>query len=218
MIWSKDSFPDKVREDEDIILLIRQDIALLGLKFLSLFLVFFVLLIVRTVLAAVIDNVAFLAAYDTFIFSVNVILISIFTMTFHDYYLSLQIVTSERVIDIDQKGLFNREVNQLSLDKVQDVTYKQNSFLSVVFNFGNVIIETAGSNGVGNSETEDTMNGFVFNNVPNPKIVANLISKLYQNNQEEQKKEAAFYNAQYIQRAMQKDPQSDLNQLRTKSK
>lgn len=57
-----------------------------------------------------------------------------------DYY----ILTDQRIIDIDQNALFSRVFNEMPLDKIQDVSSQVVGLLSTVFNFGNVIIKTAG--------------------------------------------------------------------------
>ncbi|MDP3934814.1 MAG: PH domain-containing protein [Candidatus Giovannonibacteria bacterium] len=61
-----------------------------------------------------------------------------------DYYLDIWIITSERIIDIDQKGLFNREISEFMLDRVQDVTVEIPNFTATVLKYGNIIIQTAG--------------------------------------------------------------------------
>ena len=92
-------------------------------------------------------------------------------MRFHDYYLSVQIVTSRRIIDITQNGLFTREMNELSYNTIEDVNYKRSGLLATVFNFGDVILQTAaGSN--------KNTSGFIFKNIPYPAKVHSLIANL----------------------------------------
>jgi len=61
-----------------------------------------------------------------------------------DYYLDVWIITSERIIDIEQKGLFNREISEFMLDKVQDVTIEVPNMMAMFLKYGNLIIQTAG--------------------------------------------------------------------------
>ena len=70
-----------------------------------------------------------------------VLLMLIFWM---DYYLYVWIITSERIIDIEQKGLFNREISEFTLDKVQDITVKVPNMMATFLKYGDVIIQTAG--------------------------------------------------------------------------
>jgi uncharacterized membrane protein YdbT with pleckstrin-like domain len=54
------------------------------------------------------------------------------------------IVTDRNITQILQFGLFNRKVSQLNMVNVEDVTSVQNGFLSTIFGFGDLNIETAG--------------------------------------------------------------------------
>lgn len=62
-----------------------------------------------------------------------------------DYYLDVWIITSHRIIDINQNGLFSRVVTQYRLERIQNVTADVSGFLHTVFNFGDVQVETAGA-------------------------------------------------------------------------
>lgn len=85
------------------------------------------------------------------------------------YYLNLQIVTNERVVDVDQHSLLHHKISEVYLSRVQDVTAEVKGLLPTFFNYGNVHIQTAG-------ETER----FVFARIPNPAAVAKLIADLYE--------------------------------------
>jgi len=60
------------------------------------------------------------------------------------YYLDVWIVTTKRIIDIEQHGLFNREISEFLIARVQDVTIEIPGFISTMLNFGNITIQTAG--------------------------------------------------------------------------
>jgi Bacterial PH domain len=200
-LWKLRAFPSKISDDEDIVLITREDLIIIFTKGLGLFLIFFAMLIVRTISRGVLDELQ-MSLFDTLFYGVNVVLILFFTWIFHNYYLSLQIVTSERVIDIDQKGIFNREINELPLSSLEDVSFKQVGFLSTVFNYGNIILQTAGSGGSGTPEAK--MNGFTFNNVPNPSSIANTISALYKAEERSNFDYQAHANAQAMVNIMNK--------------
>jgi hypothetical protein len=85
---------------------------------------------------------------------------------FIDYYLDVSIVTSERIIDIEQDGFFSRIVAELRLYQVQDVTSEVKGFFPTLLNYGNVHIQTAGE-----------VERFCFENVPNPEEVRDIIIK-----------------------------------------
>lgn len=58
---------------------------------------------------------------------------------------SVLLVTSERVVDVDQRGLFSRTVSEAAFDKVQDVSYSVRGMLGTVMRCGSVTIQTAGT-------------------------------------------------------------------------
>lgn len=53
-------------------------------------------------------------------------------------------VTSEKIAQILYINLFNRKISQLSIGDVQDVTVTQKGILAHIFNYGTLVIETAG--------------------------------------------------------------------------
>lgn len=88
-----------------------------------------------------------------------------------DFYLDVWIVTNERVFDIEQKGLFSREVSIFNLSNVQDVSVEMHGPVATFLDFGEVHVQTAG-------ETRE----FVFHQVAKPyevqKIIIDLNHKL----------------------------------------
>lgn len=92
-----------------------------------------------------------------------------FFNSFIDYYLDVWIVTNKRIINIEQKGLFHREIAEHNLDKIQDVTGSQKGIFSTFFSFGDVHIQTAGE-----------VQRFIFRQVDNPFDIARTINNLLQ--------------------------------------
>lgn len=66
-------------------------------------------------------------------------------MVWLDFYLDVWIVTNFKLIEVEQKGFFHREISTLQLDKVQDVTVTVNGFLATWLDFGHIEVQTAGS-------------------------------------------------------------------------
>jgi len=60
------------------------------------------------------------------------------------YYLNVWIVTSERIIDVHQRGLFSRELLTAELERVQDVTVDTEGLFQTLFDYGALTIHTAG--------------------------------------------------------------------------
>jgi hypothetical protein len=84
-----------------------------------------------------------------------------------DYYLDVWLVTNERVVLLEQRGLFNRTVAELRLSRVQDVAAQTKGLASTIFNFGEVRVQTAGE-----------QNNFVFHQVAQPYEVAEKVMRL----------------------------------------
>ncbi len=58
------------------------------------------------------------------------------------WYYSVYIVTNERLIEIKQKGFFNRRFREYGLDKIQNINYHIKGFQAVIFQFGNIVAQT----------------------------------------------------------------------------
>ncbi len=203
-IWSSPAFPQKTNPEEDIILLVRQDIAVLIIRLLATLFVFFFLLIIKflaqRLLPADANNEVLLKFIDFFVALGSFVLLLAFLRYFHNFYLSLQLVTTDRVIDIDQKGIFRREVNELAISNIQDVTYKQNGFLPSLLGYGEVIIKTS-SIELG-STSDNTINGFVFENCPEPSKVSGILSDLYHQKHISETKRDAITSAEELRKVL----------------
>lgn len=97
------------------------------------------------------------------------LLIGVELYGFVNYYLDVYIVTDRRLVDISQKGLFRREISELHLRQVQDVSAHVDGVPETLFHFGNVFIQTAG-------ETKN----FIFESIPHPYAVAKQIVDLHE--------------------------------------
>lgn len=74
------------------------------------------------------------------------------------------IVTDLHVTEVQQLGLFNRKVSELSMANVEDVTSNTDGILPTIFNYGTLTIETAGE-----------QHNFVFKFCPNPGAYAKAL-------------------------------------------
>ena len=92
------------------------------------------------------------------------ILLFFFT-SFISFYLDVWIVTNDRIIDIEQFGLFSRTISELELFRIQDITTNVHGIFPTIFKYGDVTIQTASINTT-----------IIFHNVPYPdKIRQNLL-------------------------------------------
>lgn len=122
-------------------------------------------------------------------------LVTWFFIRWIDYYLDLAIVTDQRVVDIDQFGLFRRNVAELKHNVVQDVTTNKSGILQTFFDFGDVVIQTAG-------EQEN----FTFRTVPHPDDIARKIMAVGHEKDAEEKEasEAVVDAAEHMKEAAEK--------------
>lgn len=60
------------------------------------------------------------------------------------YQSNVVLVTSEKLAQVLYRTIFDRKISQLSIGDVQDVTVSQNGILARLFDYGTLIIETAG--------------------------------------------------------------------------
>jgi hypothetical protein len=83
-----------------------------------------------------------------------------------DYRNDIYVVNKVEVIDIQKVPLKSEERRQASLGVIQDVRYVQPDTLAKLLNYGNLLLETAG-----------TMGAFTFDRVPRPRQVQQTISR-----------------------------------------
>lgn len=84
-----------------------------------------------------------------------------------DYYLDVWLVTNERVLSLEQRGLFNRQVAELRLSRVQDVSSHVKGFFATILHFGDVKVQTAGEEP-----------NFMLKEIPQPYEVAEKVLRL----------------------------------------
>lgn len=65
--------------------------------------------------------------------------------TFFIWENDVLVLTSLRILDVDQRGLFSRHVSEANLISIQDVSWQKSGFWNTLFRMGNVTIQTAGA-------------------------------------------------------------------------
>lgn len=105
---------------------------------------------------------------------VIVIYISVFLLVIYinwmRYELDLYIITSKRIIGLEEVTFLNRHVSECSLEKVQEVNVKTTGILSNLLNYWVVTIHTA-------SEASDFQMELVPDAITNTRIITNFISQ-----------------------------------------
>ncbi len=66
----------------------------------------------------------------------------IFSYHFMMWYFTVYIVTNERIRQVTQKGFFGKDVVELRLSKIQNISYNIPGFSGEVFKFGTIVIQT----------------------------------------------------------------------------
>jgi len=74
-----------------------------------------------------------------------------------NYYLDCWIVTNERTIHTELRGLFSRVLSSINHDRIQDITIDIHGFFPNILRFGDLHIQTAGE-----------FREFVFRQIPDP--------------------------------------------------
>lgn len=93
----------------------------------------------------------------------------IFSYHYYLWYNDIYVLTTERLFDIDQHGLFTRSLNEIPLENIQEVTHHIDGPLQSIFDFGNVIIHTAGPKS----------HNVTIENIPHPRKVQQEISEAH---------------------------------------
>jgi hypothetical protein len=88
---------------------------------------------------------------------------------FLSWYFNVYIITDERVVDIDFNNLLNKKFSEAGISMIQDVTSHVVGVSETLFNYGDVLVQTA-------AEIPE----IVFEKVPNPEKIIKLLHQLRQ--------------------------------------
>lgn len=91
--------------------------------------------------------VGFISKWSTFSYSLWLLLLWVlFFVEWTDYYLDMWLITNKRIVDIEQKGFFHRDVTSFRYQDIQDTTVETRGFIQTLFKFGTLHIQTSGHN------------------------------------------------------------------------
>lgn len=88
-------------------------------------------------------------------------------INFITWYYNVALITDRRVIDVDFSGLVYKDVATTKLSLVQDVSYVQVGVIRSFFDYGNILIQTAGS-----------LDNFTFESAPDPEEIVHVVEEL----------------------------------------
>jgi len=101
-------------------------------------------------LALVLGSLYFFGASSTTTYVIYGALILGGLYSFYIWFLwnnGTYVVTNQRVIRIDQLGLFNRQISEAEIDKIQEISTEIKGPIRTMLNFGDVKIQTASREG-----------------------------------------------------------------------
>lgn len=156
---------DIQQKDEKIVLVLRQHL-ITQIKSITILLGTVFLIPILLSFSGFMDALPskFAGAFDLFwIILVFGLVFKSFLMWFFNVY----IITDERVIDVDFASMIYRNISSAKIENIEDVTASTTGPLAAVFDYGTILIQTAG---------EKTQ--FEFEHVPQPAKVTKLINEL----------------------------------------
>lgn len=151
----------QLQDNEQVLLIVRKHWLVLILAMLPVVLMGFVgFVFIQSFISNISDGFsAFLNAL--WLLAMWMLLFTLWT----NYFLDAWIVTDKRIVDIDQRHLFNRATSTTRIERIQDARVEVKGFLATLFGYGNLRIQTAGADAE-----------FVFiEGVPQPERIKNTI-------------------------------------------
>lgn len=106
----------------------------------------------------------FIAIYVLFYY---LIIFSYVFISFLHWFYNVFIVTTERIVDIDYSDIVVHNIAITNLNHIEDVNYTQSGFIPTLFNYGDVFVQTAG-----------TERNFEALAVPKPREATHIIGDL----------------------------------------
>lgn len=151
------------QENEEIVFLVRAHPITQIFWLVNGFLIFIIIFVGINVFSPYLNSRQILFVYLFTLFFV----FSYWWFSFLTWFFNVGLLTNQRVIDIDFSYLTYKEVTSAKLDKIEDITVKSGGFLPSIFNYGNVFVQTAG-----------TEVNIEFINIPQPEKVKEMINQL----------------------------------------
>jgi hypothetical protein len=169
------SFPKEMNfhgkeQDEEVILVIRSHwIVYVPQVFLAI-----LVLALPWILGAISSDI-FKSTAIFFSLLITSLLISgsILISTLLKWYYNVDMITDQRVVDLDFPNIMAHTMSEAQLEHIEDVTQKQFGLLGSIFDVGTVYVQTAGSN-----------QNIEFTNIPRPRDVQEILSDLLESKEQ----------------------------------
>ncbi len=157
------SFLGKEKE-ENVVLIVRTHWIFYIPHVLLGFLAFLLPFLFKLVVPDLQNNGALFLVF--FVMSLMIFL-SVVVFALIKWYFNVNIITDQRVVDLDFTSVMSHTSSEARLERIEDVTHKQIGLIGSVFDVGTVYIQTAGAK----AEIE-------FDNIPRPREVQDILYDL----------------------------------------
>jgi len=157
------------KQNEEVILFLRQHIIVLIPQLVLAFVIFFVPLIFFPLLTQFLQSPIEIPSGYIIIGTIfwYVAIFGYLLTVFIHWHFNIFIVTNQRIIDIDFLYLLYKKFAETRIAQVQDISFRTGGIMATMFNYGDVLIQTASE-----------LPNFVFEKVPKPGEVVHVISEL----------------------------------------
>jgi uncharacterized membrane protein YdbT with pleckstrin-like domain len=158
---------DSQETGEKIILLLRQHVIVLVLPILAIILMILAPILIGALTVFTGFNLGSILTETQLMIIIVFWYLFIFAFALYKFifwYFNIYILTNERIIDYDFRGILHKQTSFAKLGQIQDVTPKMIGFFSTFFNYGDIYVQKAG-------ERQE----FDFHKVPKPAEVSNRI-------------------------------------------
>lgn len=142
----KPEFPGQ-RQDEEVLMMVYRHwyvVAAPAIKALVIILLSFIIPIWLNL-----GGLIFSYAISTTIYYLWIVFwISYVVYIYFNWLQDRFIVTNQRIIDIDQRGMFRRRVSEVELEQISGITHEVVGFFPTLLDFGTVVIRAGGADGL----------------------------------------------------------------------
>lgn len=101
------------------------------------------------------------------LFFYYLVILSYMLVSFITWYFNTSLITSKRIVDIDFSDLVYKNIAETKMDLVQDVSFTEAGVIRTLFNYGDVLVQTAGA-----------LDNFDLHAVPHPDRTVDIIETL----------------------------------------
>ena len=154
---------DTQENQEEIILLLRAHPATLLPSVVNSLVLFILLFVFNLIPLSILtyQQIIFINIFGV------IFIISYAWFMFLQWFFNVGIITNQRIIDIDFRNILNKQVSEAKLGRIEDITTTSGGYLSSIFNYGDILVQTAGE-----------QNNIEFYKIPNPAQVVKVINSL----------------------------------------